>query len=325
MTASLTSFPSQPAPAHRPDGTAPLGPEQLRRRLRQRLKSVLADHFDRFIPHSLDDTFRPITTLTSLITRRREHLARLQLRQAVIGIILDGSKEMQLGGETCLLKTGDCFLLPAGIEIDVVNMPDDSSGCYRAIVLNLPASLILRAAAAYPAAVADASSGRPTPSPLLPVTAAAIDSLVHAVQDIATPPAGLSGHLTQQLVEHRVMEVMLHFASRILVGRSALPCITDRVRVQLRSHPERAWTAADLAAELHLSEATLRRQLKAEGQGFKSLLDDARMDLARRLLPDRSLSIDSIALSCGYAARGKFEQRFSKLVGMTPQRFRLAS
>ncbi|HEX9449289.1 MAG TPA: AraC family transcriptional regulator [Dongiaceae bacterium] len=320
MTATLTTFSAKRSTA-RPES----GPEQLRRQLRQRLKSVLAGHFDRFIPKNLDDTFRPITTLTSLITRRREHIARLQLRQAVIGVILEGAKEIHLGGEIWHLRAGDCLLLPAGIEIDVVNVPDEASGYYRAIVLNLPAALILRTAAAYPAAVANGTTGNQSQSPLLPVTAAAIDSLVHAVQDIATPPAGITGDLARQLIEHRVMEVILHFAGRILVGRNALPAITDRVRIHLRSHPERAWTAADLAAELNMSEATLRRQLKADGQGFKKLLDDARMDLAKRLLPDRALSIDSIALTCGYAARGKFEQRFRKLLGMTPQRFRLTS
>lgn len=320
MTATLKKFPNT---NHLSE--AETGRSALRHQLRQKLKSVLVGHFDRFIPTSLDDTFKPITSLTTLITRRREHLARLQLRQAVIGIILDGSKEMHLAGQIWQLSAGECFLLPAGIEIDVVNVPAESSGCYRAIVLNLPAALILRAAAAYPAAIDNSSSRATIDQPRLPLTAAAIDSLVHAVQEIVLPPAGISTGLAEQLVEHRVMEVMLHFADHILIGRNALPSISDRARLHLCSHPARAWTAAGLATELKMSEATLRRRLKAEGHGFKTLLDAARMDLAKRLLPDRQLSIDSIALSCGYAARGKFEQRFRKLQGMTPQRFRLAA
>jgi AraC-like DNA-binding protein len=315
----MKKFPDQPSLPN-----AVKDARRLNRQLRQRLKSLLEGQFERFIPKDLDDTFRPITRLTTLITRHREHLARLQLRQAVIGIILDGSKEMHLGGRVWHFSTGDCFLLPAGIEIDVVNVPDDTSGCYRAVVLNLPAPLILRAASAYPATVGRKARGAETDSPILPLTAAAIDSLVHAVQEIVLPPADIRPELAEQLIEHRVMEVILHFADHILIGRSALPSITDRVRLHLCSHPSHAWTAAELAAELNMSEATLRRHLKAEGQGFKVLLDATRMDLAKRLLPDRSLSIDSIALSCGYAARGKFEQRFRKLEGMTAQSFRLA-
>ncbi|HVJ35378.1 MAG TPA: AraC family transcriptional regulator [Terriglobia bacterium] len=294
----------------------------LQGELRARLKAVLAESFDRFVPARLDDTFQTITSLTSLITRHREHLAKLRLRQAVIGVILDGRKELHVAGRTWLLQPGDCFLLPAGIELDVVNEPDDGSGCYRAIVLNLPPALILRAAAAYPDAIGTAKPTAIAAAPLLALTPAAIDSLTHAVQEIAARVPADETPLARRLVEHRVIEVMLHFADRILLGQAALPGIVDRARLHLYGEPARAWSAAQLAIVLNMSEATLRRQLRMAGSGFKALLDEARMDLARRLLPDRSLSIDDIALSCGYAARAKFDQRFKKLTGQTPQSFR---
>lgn len=294
----------------------------LRQDLRRRLKAALIGSFDRYIPAQLDDTFRPITSLTTLITRRREHLARLLLKQAVIGVILDGRKELHIAGHAWPLQPGECFLLPAGIELDIVNEPDAATGAYRAIVLNLPPALILRASAAYPHAASAADATRIAETPLLNVTPAAIDSLVHAVQDIITQSSGAGGGLAEHLIEHRVMEVMLHFADRILIGSATLPRIGDRVRRHLHGEPGRDWTAAALAALLHMSEATLRRQLQKEGCSFKQLLDEARLELAKRLLPDRSLSIDSIALSCGYAARAKFEQRFKKLTGQTPQGFR---
>lgn len=296
----------------------------LQEKLRTQLKTVLSDSFGRFVPAHLDDTFRPITSLTSLITRHREHLAKLRLGQAVIGVILDGRKELHIAGCSWQLQQGDCFLLPAGIELDVVNEPDERSGFYRAIVLNLPPALILRAAAAYPDAIGTAKPTAIAASPLLELTPTAIDSLTHAVQEIAAcAPAGETP-LARRLVEHRVIEVMLHFADRILLGQSALPGITDRARIHLCGEPARAWTAVQLADVLNMSEATLRRQLRMAGSGFKVLLDEARVNLARRLLPDRSLSIDDIALSCGYAARAKFDQRFKKLTGQTPQGFRQA-
>lgn len=293
--------------------------------LRRALKDVLADHFERYIPMRLDDTFRPITSLTSLITRRRDHLAKLHLKQAVIGVILDGRKELHIAGNAWHLQPGECFLLPAGIDLDVVNEPDERQGIYRAIVLNLPPALILRAAAAYPSAIGCSNRASIVASPVLPLTPAAIDSLVHAVQEIVLQGPSAGTVLATQLIEHRVMEVMLHFAGRVLTTPAALPRMADRVRLHFHGAPDRAWTAAKLAAELNMSEATLRRQLQKEGFGFKQLLDEARMELAKRLLPDRSQSIDGIALSCGYAARGKFEQRFKKLTGQTPQGFRQAS
>ncbi|HVI92010.1 MAG TPA: AraC family transcriptional regulator [Dongiaceae bacterium] len=302
----------------------PALPEVLRQDLRRALKDVLTDHFERYIPMSLDDTFRPITRLTSLVTRRREHLAKLHLKQAVIGVILDGRKELHIAGRAWQLQPGNCFLLPAGIDLDVVNEPDERQGVYRAIVLNLPPALILRAGAAYPTPIGHADPTSIVASPLLPLTPAAIDSLVHAVHEIVLQSSATATTLATQLIEHRVMEVMLHFADRILTAPAALPRIGDRARLHLHGAPDRAWTAAALAGELNMSEATLRRQLRDVGLGFKQLLDEARMDLAKRLLPDTSLSIDSIAMSCGYAARGKFEQRFKKLTGQTPQGFRQA-
>jgi AraC-like DNA-binding protein len=300
-------------------------PAVLREKLRRQIKNALGADFDRHIPATLDDTFRPITGLTSVITRRREHLAKLHLKQAVIGVILDGRKELHIAGRAWHLQPGDCFLLPAGIDLDVVNEPDERQGFYRAIVLNLPPALILRAAAAYPLAVSRADPASVAASPILTLTPAALDSLVHAVQEIALHADAMATMLETQVIEHRVMEVMLHFADRVLATPAALPRIGDRARLHLHGNPDRPWTAALLAAELHMSEATLRRQLRAEGHGFKGLLDAARIELAKRLLPNRNLSIDSIALSCGYAARGKFEQRFKKLTGQTPQGFRQQS
>jgi|GEM_PF-469881 len=312
--------------AHPQTASSPLAstalPVVLREKLRRQIKSVLGADFDRHIPTTLDDTFQPITGLTSVITRRREHLAKLHLKQAVIGIILDGRKEVHVAGEAWHLQPGDCFLLPAGIDLDVVNEPDERQGLYRAIVLNLPPALVLRAAAAYPDAIGHADPASIAASPILPLTPAALDSLVHAVREIVLRSSTTATILATQLVEHRVIEVMLHFADRVLTTPAALPRIGDRARLHLHGSPDRPWTAALLARELHMSEATLRRQLRAEGLGFKELLDDARLGLAKRLLPDRNLSIDSIALSCGYAARGKFEQRFKKLTGQTPQGFR---
>ncbi|MBY0276793.1 AraC family transcriptional regulator [Candidatus Binatia bacterium] len=81
---------------------------------------------------------------------------------------------------------------------------------------------------------------------------------------------------------------------------------------------------SDVARQLHVSERTLQRQLESEGTTFKSVRDDVRTELSRALLSDRSMKVEAIARSLGYAEVASFSKAFARWSGGPPSTFRSA-
>ncbi|SDR34057.1 transcriptional regulator, AraC family [Paraburkholderia fungorum] len=101
--------------------------------------------------------------------------------------------------------------------------------------------------------------------------------------------------------------------------------LAARVRKLLRSTPMAAWPAADqMAARLHVAEATLRRHLKQEGYTYQSIKDDFRRDIAIGELQRSERTIADIASAVGFAEPSAFHRAFRKWTGMRPGDYRPA-
>ncbi len=90
------------------------------------------------------------------------------------------------------------------------------------------------------------------------------------------------------------------------------------LRAQLATDPK----LADIAAQLHVSERTLRRQLSAEGTRYNALHDRLRIDQAYALLRERERPIASIAAAIGYKDPREFRRAFKRLTQTTPREAR---
>ena len=88
--------------------------------------------------------------------------------------------------------------------------------------------------------------------------------------------------------------------------------------------PHRKVAAADIAQRLALSRRTLSRRLAQENLTFAELMDELRLDLAKRYLADRSLSISQIAWLLGYREIGSFSHAFKRWTGRSPRAARLS-
>jgi AraC-like DNA-binding protein len=95
-----------------------------------------------------------------------------------------------------------------------------------------------------------------------------------------------------------------------------------RVRQMLRSDPQAAHNADDLAARLNLSARTLHRQLKDEGASLQSLKDTVRRELATDLLQRSQRPIKQVALAAGFQNEKSFIRAFKGWTGMTPGEWR---
>ena len=67
--------------------------------------------------------------------------------------------------------------------------------------------------------------------------------------------------------------------------------------------------------------ATLQRHLAAEGISFKSVLNDARMGLARTYLDEGRLPIGEIAFVLGFADVSAFSRAFKRWTGRSPRAY----
>src|SRR3546814_1201432 len=75
--------------------------------------------------------------------------------------------------------------------------------------------------------------------------------------------------------------------------------IVVAVRHLLRARMHESPALGDIAAELHLTERTLRRQLLPAGSGFRILHEEVRSERARELLRGSDLPIAQVGASVG--------------------------
>src|SRR3546814_1749961 len=98
--------------------------------------------------------------------------------------------------------------------------------------------------------------------------------------------------------------------------------IVVAVRHLLRARMHESPALGDIAAELHLTERTLRRQLLAAGSGFRILHDEVRSERARELLRGSDLPIAQVGASVGFRDAREFRRAFKRWTGTTPSAMR---
>jgi AraC-like DNA-binding protein len=73
-----------------------------------------------------------------------------------------------------------------------------------------------------------------------------------------------------------------------------------------------------VAAQLGLTEQTLRRYLNREGYTFQQLKDDTRRDMAIFFIEQKGDSVEEIAFRLGFSEASTFIRAFKKWTGLTP-------
>lgn len=238
---------------------------------------------------------RAASSLFSFVTHQRERIAGAAFSRLSIVVIVEGSKEVISMGRQQRFGAGTVLVLPAGWRGDVVNDPDPASGAYRAIFIDFPDMLLRRAEACVPPV---RGSGRLD----IALDTALAEAIRHAGDGLA------DGSLQTQLVEHRVLEILI-----ALGLRGALPprvqTTADAIGALVRWQPDRSWTADLIAAELRTSNATLRRRLRLEGTSLRRVIAAQRMAMAETMLAEDGLSLRQAALATGYRSPRRFAER----------------
>ena len=110
--------------------------------------------------------------------------------------------------------------------------------------------------------------------------------------------------------------------SRRKQNRNAFALRVENTIVPLLPHGKA--NVKDVAQKLGMSQRTLARYLSSEGLTFVGMLKELRINLAKRDLADRDLSISQIAWLLGYKDVSSFTHAFKRWTGDTPRTTRQA-
>jgi len=253
--------------------------------------------------------------ISAFVARSRETITQLIMLTAGLVIVIEGRKEILDGGQSRIYEAGEAFVLPANARVDVVNEPDPGTGFYRALFVRFPRELVIVAARLWPQFV-----GRQARSQELVVSADLCSAILHAAEALAhRVPA------SRRVVDHRILEILLILAEQgvlPLVPKYVDGSVVEAVRLLVRHRLHLPWTAAGVAAELSMSEATLRRRLRAESHKLQGLLRAERMEAAYVVLNDRDADVADALAATGYRSRSHFSRHFQERFGTTPSALR---
>jgi AraC-like DNA-binding protein len=96
-----------------------------------------------------------------------------------------------------------------------------------------------------------------------------------------------------------------------------------RVLDAVFANPARDWQAQELASIAAISYSRLRYHFhRVRGETLHAFLQRTRLDLARRLLSDRRLTIKEVAQRLHFSSEFHFSRFFRRGAGMSPTEFR---
>lgn len=227
-------------------------------------------------------------------------------------LIRAGSKKLQLDGRDIHAREGEIVLLDGGCEIGVLNaLP--VSGPFVGQSLSIDSALC--AELEHPAErLTPVGGARVLARP--PGFLREAFARAHAACDAAAAVPG-------RLLRHQLGEVLLALAEcGWRFDLSKLSRLSTRVRRLVGSEAARRWRAGDVARQLGMSEATLRRRLEREHTTFRHLLREVRMGRALVLVQSSELPVVQVALEVGYDSVSQFSACFRRHFGRSPSELR---
>lgn len=101
---------------------------------------------------------------------------------------------------------------------------------------------------------------------------------------------------------------------------------SERIQLFIDNNFTKNISLEDLAKHMGLSVPRISQLLKKYfGKGFSSLIMDAKMQHAEKLLSNSFFTMEIVGYSCGFSSPSYFFRAFKKTYGCTPHEFRIKS
>ena len=271
------------------------------------------------LPHSITDhNARAETNGVSVLDITQATTATfadLYFRQTFLFFIERGSKLVSDSVHGDLVgKAGDLMIFPAGVMVTMINRPlmDQS---YKATGVSYTRELTetvfprrAQMSATPTVRILRADEHRP-------------DRVLRLLRDSLT-----ENNLPQAIRESRVLEPLVWLKSKqIDVPTHGEDSPVSQVRRIIDTDLSYPWRARDVASELAMSEASMRRWLATSGQGFARILQNSRLERGLTLLQTTQAQVSAIALECGFKTPSHFADAFRQRFGIKPKDIRSAA
>ena len=144
-----------------------------------------------------------------------------------------------------------------------------------------------------------------------------LDALVFETETLSQP---------NQVADESVHKFFETYLEEELAQRPDQLELATRVRTQITQHlSEGVPKISDIAARLGLSGRTLQRRLADNDLSYQTLVDEARRQLAQRLLTQTDYQLAEVAFLTGFSEQSTFNRAFKRWSGQTPRSFRIES
>jgi AraC-like DNA-binding protein len=242
---------------------------------------------------------------------------RLLLERPWVSLVLSGVQEVRTDREPIRARAGEALLLPPLTVLERAVCPGPGSRGWRAIELEVTGAALARGPLMEGLFARSTSPGHPV---LLDASRSALSELLRLCATVVEATAH------PRLLEHQLEGVLLALAldhdgpaSDCARARFDLPLALRRL---VRAEPAGDLSLGALARRLGLSTATLRRRLSSHRTSARRVVCDERMAIARLLLGDGRLTVNEVAVRCGYDAPAKFSRQFRRAFGVLPSSLR---
>ncbi|CDN48799.1 AraC family transcriptional regulator [Neorhizobium galegae] len=237
----------------------------------------------------------------------REKVKALELEDPMIGIVLYGQKEIWFGDRTHAFPPGSVFVLPRKVPMDVVNIPDETTGFYVALRLDVPSL----PEGIPPLSTAERLKGGELGNFGVPLSDGLVEALCHAATTIAD---GAIGETIKRLRMAEVLALLRPLPEARLLFRQSL---SDEIAWLIATAPSEQWSITEVAEQIGIGASTLRRRLSLEGGSFRAILRRERLKAGQNAISSGASSI-AAAEAAGYASRSHFSRRFRETFGTSP-------
>ena len=133
---------------------------------------------------------------------------------------------------------------------------------------------------------------------------------------------GLGAHMPAKEAELRMtLSLMRSLKLWRLMRYQKLDYLTRKAVEYIKANYQHQISLHDVAESLQVSDSHLSRQLSKNDRGFSDLLNEYRIQQAKRKIREGEM-MKLVADQCGFRSQSYFTQTFRKFVGMSPKEYR---
>lgn len=245
-----------------------------------------------------------------------ERLANIDLRyETMVCFVVDGAKFAMAGDRGWVTGRGDMFLSTVGMPVTATFERTP----YRAVSLRLDggplADLLLELDGTHSTAAQESDRLL-----TVPMTPELLDAVTRWVRLLDTPAdiAPLAPRVETEIL-YRLLAGPLGPTLRQLAMTDSPVSRVRRAAAWITAHYAERITVGDIAAQAHMSAATLHRHFKAvTGMSPLRFQKHLRLQEARRRLVAGDVSAATVAETVGYVSASQFNREYRRAYGLPP-------